>query len=447
MSIILSLLANIETKISKRSLKQLSHVIMGMLSGTGRVTMLGISRWTEKGGSYRTIQRFYNSIIPWMEIQWQFLRVCFIKAEGEYILAGDETVVSKSGKETYGIDRFFSGLQKRVIRSISFFSFSLIDVKKGCSYPLQINQIIKSAEEKAASKAKREAAKSKPKRKRGRPKGSKNKINQEDKLNPELERIQTWLKTVLDLVGSRIQLKYVALDGHFGNHPSAKMVQELGLELISKMRSDASLFLQFDGEQKKRGRPKEYGEKIDLSNPPERYQKTTKTEGVLQTTTYQGLFLNKQFSDPINVVIIVKTNTNTQRKSHVVLFSTDPDLDHERLVRFYSLRFQIEFNFRDAKQYWGLEDFMNINEVPVTNAANLSLFMVNFSFALMQSSRESDPDYSVLDLKAQFRGLRYASELINILPNRPDNILLHRIFEQIARLGAIHPVSSHIHSP
>jgi putative transposase len=29
-------------------------------------------------------------------------------------------------------------------------------------------------------------------------------------------------------------------------------------------------------------------------------------------------------------------------------------------VDYYSLRFQIEFNFRDAKQYWGLEDFMNM---------------------------------------------------------------------------------------
>ena len=179
-----------------------------------------------------------------------------------------------------------------------------------------------------------------------------------------------------------------------------------------------------------------------LSKPPSFYLKSTQTEGVLQTRIYQGLFLNKQFLDPINVVIIVRTNPETQRKAHVVLFSTDPDLDYERLIRFYSLRFQIEFNFRDAKQYWGLEDFMNIKEVPVTNAANLSLFMVNFSYALMQSFRERDPDYSVLDLKAHFRGLRYASELINILPKKPDNILLHRIFEQIVRLGAIHPVSS-----
>ena len=37
----------------------------------------------------------------------------------------------------------------------------------------------------------------------------------------------------------------------------------------------------------------------------------------------------------------------------------------------------IEFNFRDAKQHWGLEDFMNVTPTGVTKAANLSLFMVN----------------------------------------------------------------------
>ena len=49
-----------------------------------------------------------------------------------------------------------------------------------------------------------------------------------------------------------------------------------------------------------------------------------------------------------------------------------------------TLRFQIEFNFRDAKQYWGLDDFMNVKQTAVTNAANLSFFMVNFSSVLLR---------------------------------------------------------------
>ena len=142
----------------------------------------------------------------------------------------------------------------------------------------------------------------------------------------------------------------------------------------------------------------------------------------------------------MNVVIILKTNLLTQAQAHVILFSTDLQQSYDKIIKFYSLRFQIEFNFRDAKQYWGLEDFMNVKETAVTNAANLSLFMVNFSYALLQPFRQHNPEYSILDLKSHYRGCRYANETIKMLPQKPDAILLADIFLQIARLGAIHPV-------
>jgi len=66
--------------------------------------------------------------------------------------------------------------------------------------------------------------------------------------------------------------------------------------------------------------------------------------------------------------------------------------------------------------------------------------MVNFSYALLQPLRQQNPDYSVLDLKSHYRGYRYASETIKMLPEKPDAILLAKIFQHIARLGAIHPV-------
>src|SRR5207244_3952391 len=80
------------------------------------------------------------------------------------------------------------------------------------------------------------------------------------------------------------------------------------------------------------------------------------------------------------------------------------------LVDYYGLRFQIEFKFRDAKQYWGLEDFMNVTPTGVTNAANLSLFMVNVAYRLRADGHPRDPDYSVLDLKADWRGYKYVEE-------------------------------------
>ena len=45
-----------------------------MLVMTGRVTMLGISRWAGPGGSYRTVQRFFSQALPWAMLFWVFFR-------------------------------------------------------------------------------------------------------------------------------------------------------------------------------------------------------------------------------------------------------------------------------------------------------------------------------------------------------------------------------------
>ena len=47
---------------------------------------------------------------------------------------------------------------------------------------------------------------------------------------------------------------------------------------------------------------------------------------------------------------------------------------------------------------------MNTTPTAVTNAANLSLFMVNLVERVLQDMRQRQPEMSVLDLKAQCRG-------------------------------------------
>ena len=110
------------------------------------------------------------------------------------------------------------------------------------------------------------------------------------------------------------------------------------------------------------------------------------------------------------------------------------------MIDYYALRFQIEFNFRDAKQFWGREDFLHTTETGVTNAANLSLFMVNVSPRLLRDFRVNNPLLSVLDLKAAFRGYKYVEEVFKLLPQKPDPILLASSLARVANLGAIHPI-------
>ena len=240
---------------------------------SGRVTMLGISRWAGKGGSYRTIQRFFYTTICWPNLLWVFFRHHCWHRDDTYLLVGDEVVVTKAGKQTHGLGRFFSSLYKRPVPGLAFFSLSLVSIEQRQSFPVRIEQVVRPT----PPPAKATPPQTKPtakKRGPGRPKGSKNKDKTAVRLNRELLHIKGMIAALFDLIAGAIAPTHLALDGHFGNN-------------------------------------------LELS--------------------------------------------------------------YQKLIDYYSLRFQIEFNFRDAKQFWGLEDFMNTTETAVTNAVNLSFFMVNLS--------------------------------------------------------------------
>ena len=432
------------------TLRQFSKITDAILAMTGRVTMLGISRWAGPGGSYRTVQRFFYSVLPWATLFWVFFRQHLQRADDVYLLAGDEVVVSKAGDCTHGLDRFFAGLQSRVIPGLAFFTLALISTQQRRSFPVRIEQVVRSEAEKAASRAKT-TAKRAPKppapRKRGRPKGSKNKVSSAVVLSPELLRIQALLQAQLKLMAGLVPLTYLVLDGHFGHHPALHMVRQVALHLISKLRCDAALYLPYDGPYQGHGPHRKYGDKLNCRHLPDTCLKETTTEGQIETSIYQIQALHKEFSQPLNVVVIVKTNLQTQACAHVILFSSDLTLACDKLIDYYRLRFQIEFNFRDAKQYWGLEDFMNISETAVTNAANLSLFMVNLSQRLLGDLHSTDPECSLLDLKALCRGRKYVAEAIEMLPQKPEPILLARIFNKLAALGRIHVGQPTFNSP
>ncbi len=74
MQVIIALLSVLNLSISKTAIRQLCQVVLALLAMTGRVTMLNISRWTSKGGSYRTIQRFFNTVLPWSAMCRAFLQ-------------------------------------------------------------------------------------------------------------------------------------------------------------------------------------------------------------------------------------------------------------------------------------------------------------------------------------------------------------------------------------
>ena len=439
---ILALLLCLQPCISATTARQLSRIALGMLTMTGRVTMVGISRWTGDGGSYRTIQRFFATALPWAHLFWRFFRQHLFQADDVYLLAGDEVVVTKTGKTTAGVGRFFSSIYQRPVPGLAFFSLALVSTKDRRAFPVRIEQVVRTDAEKAATKAKTTAKKTKasaPKCKPGRPKGSKNKPKAAAPLSPELQRIHRLVQELLSLIGGLFPLTYLLLDGHFGTGASLQMARQCNLHLISKLRFDAALYLPYAGPYQGRGPRRKYGAKLDPKHLPQEFLQQTSLEGGVETRISQAEVLHKEFGQPLNVVIIEKVNWSTHKRAHVLLFSSDLRLGYETLIEYYSLRFQIEFTFRDAKQYWGLEDFMTVTATGVSNAANLSLFLVNVSSVLLARSRQEDPQCSVLDLKAWYRGSKYVAELIQLLPEKPDDDLMAELFRQMAQLGRIHP--------
>ena len=416
------------------TLRQFGRVIEALLSISGRVTMKGLSRWSDKGGSYRTIQRFFNTPLNWLQLNWLLIRHHLWDGDDVALMSGDHVMVTKSGKTTHGLDRFFSSLYGKAVPGLCFLSLSLLSVKRRTSYPVVTEQVDKLLEMPVqALPAKKKTSGGS----RGRPKGSKNRNRREVDLSPSLCFIQTHLKKLLEQIGDAFTVVYFIFDGELGHHDALQMVQQVGLHLISKLRYNSALYLPYDGPYAGHGPRRKYGQKLDYQNIPSEYLKSKSVDEDIETQIYQTPLWHKKFSDLLNIVVMVKTNLKTNKTAHVVLFSSDLSLGYEQLIDYYRLRFQIEFNFRDAKQYWGLEDFMSVKERPVYNSANLAMFMVNVSQTLMRPMRQEWPLFSVNDLKAWFRGRKYAAELLKLLPEPPNSIFIDQVVPQMAALGRI----------
>ena len=429
---IIIVLACLSQCLDTTTLRQLSRVTEAMLAMTGRVTMRGLSRWAGKGGSYRTIQRFFITSISWATLQWVLIRHHLLDPDDVILIGGDDVVVTKAGKHTHGLERFFSSLYGKMVRGLGFLSVSLISVKRRTSYPVMLEQL---GQQHRANPP--EVSKKKSQGQRGRPKGSKNQQRRDVTLSPYLRFVQETTKRLLQLIGAQLQVMYFVFDGAFGHNDALQMVRQLGLHLISKLRHDAALYFPYDGPYAGRGKPKKYGKKLDYRHIPEAYLQESSVEEAIETKIYQMHIWHKKFADLLNIVVIVKTNLTTQAVAHVVLFSSDLDLAYAQLIDYYRLRFQLEFNFRDAKQYWGLEDFMTIKQTPVYNSANLAMFMVNVSHAVMRPMRTQWPELSVNDLKAWFRSQKYVVETLKLLPEMPEAIFIEQAIARMAELGRV----------
>ena len=94
------------------------------------------------------------------------------------------------------------------------------------------------------------------------------------------------------------------------------MAQQSQLQLISKLRVDAALYLPYTGPYAGRGPRCIYGERLDPRAIPERYLRQTSLDEGIETRTYQLEARHTTFAQALNVVVIVKTNLKTMAQAH-----------------------------------------------------------------------------------------------------------------------------------
>lgn len=420
--------------LSKTNLRQLGIIASAMLCCRARITMLGISRWTGRGGSYRTVQRFFDSKIFWLQVNWTFVKTHLIKEDEVYLLAGDESTVSKSGKLTHGLGKFFSSIHSRAIKGLGFFSLCLIEVSSKKAMSLLMEQL--DPKMKRKTKMPKTPKTKKAKGKAGRPVGSKNKNRKNVELTEYLKWIKSHIESALSTIGDSIKIAYFVYDGAFGNNECLQMVNRCGLSLISKLNCNAALYFPYEGDYSGRGPKRKYGEKVNYQEIPEKYLMQTSIQDGIEERIYQMAVWHRDFADQLNVVVIQRKQIISQKVAQVILFSNDLSLDWQNMIHYYRLRFQIEFTFRDAKQFWGLEDFMNVKQVGVENASNLAMFMVNVSRFIV--SQFSEYAQSISDLKIRAQAVFYVEELIKMIPEIQREYNFPELKRAMADIGCIH---------
>jgi len=126
-------------------------------------------------------------------------------------------------------------------------------------------------------------------------------------------------------------------------------VTDLGGDLITRLRSDANLRSLYTGPPKDGpGRPKQYDGKIDWSDHQElvkRFDEVGRLPDQPEVQILTTVANSPHFGRDLRVVLLIGPDGEEQ----VILASTDTGQHAEEVVRYYRLRYQIEFVIRDAK--------------------------------------------------------------------------------------------------
>ncbi len=224
--------------------------------------------------------------------------------------------------------------------------------------------------------------------------------------------------------------KYVVADAYFSKYRFASELCENGFELVSRLRNDAHLQYIFKGKKSSgKGRPKKYDGKLDFTDL--NTEQLTLIEQDDNHRVYQGVVHSRSLKRDINLVIMYSNKKG--KWSHKLYFCTDIQLSGELVLKYYRSRFQIEFTYRDSKQFAGLNDCQARSENKLHFHFNASLTAINLAKVAywLPIPKQQRKAFSMSDVKTVCYNellLKRFFSVFGILPNIKKNKIRELIY-------------------
>ena len=124
--------------------------------------------------------------------------------------------------------------------------------------------------------------------------------------------------------------------------------------------------------------------KVDLSKIDKRVFKKECDDA--QLTIYSAVVYSVSLKRNIRVAYTEFKDTHGKVRATKLFFSTDVNINGIDIVKYYKARFQIEYLYRDAKQFTGLQHGQSRSLSKMNNHFNISLTSVSIGKVLLRGS-------------------------------------------------------------
>ncbi|MBD2512311.1 transposase [Nostoc muscorum FACHB-395] len=381
----------------KPQMKALTTLFATILIACGKVNFTNLSRYSQR--TERSYRRQFNKQFDFALFNGEVIKAA-TPLQHPMIAVMDCSFIAKSGKKTFGLDLFYNGSHSRVERGLEVSLVAVVDVETEIGYALLAEQTF------------------------------------DQSFCPELTRMDYYLHH-LEITQPQLpeQIRYLAVDGAYAKEAFVTGVVALNLNVISKLRRDANLRYVFEGEQKTRGAKRKYDGKINLADPTRLTMVSELQSGV---ELYTAVVWHVSFKRKIRLAYLLDRR-HPNKPSYAVLFSTDINQSADEIYRFYKLRFQIEFIFRDAKQFTGLSDCQARDVKKLDFHFNASFTALNIAKldAHQQQLGQKPFVFSMASVKRRALNDHLLDTFISTLGLSPTLIKSHPNYQNLRSYGVI----------